>query len=333
MAERQVGYYYCSTCNREYLHPWDNSYHKDHKTYETGQAEHLALKLHILSETTKLLEMTRILLKQERLHIKTVEKSFKEITLAASKSIELHKSKPEYTRIGSWNLENLSNTHDDRIKSICKTILYHQFNIIALQEVCAVRVLDTIKKILNERSQEGWDYLNAERTGKEVPAIFFKTILRRNGAVLPLENNTHRRQPFSCRLNLTERKQLVIISVHLAYRPRDLNEKEVNDLKDVLQPHLEDRYVILLGDFNTGCREIKTAFKLFDGETKRKYSVEPVISDATNVAGTHTYDNVILSTAASNRLKRSLVGCIVPEGDMTPRQVSNHLPIYVDLDI
>ncbi len=59
MAEKQGGYYYCSRCNREYLHPWDKDRHEGHKTYETGQAKRFALKLHLMSEATRLLQIAK----------------------------------------------------------------------------------------------------------------------------------------------------------------------------------------------------------------------------------------------------------------------------------
>ncbi len=55
MAEKQGGYYHCCRCKREYLHPWDKDKHEGHKTYETGQAKRFALKLHLMSEATRLL--------------------------------------------------------------------------------------------------------------------------------------------------------------------------------------------------------------------------------------------------------------------------------------
>ncbi len=332
MAEKQGGYYYCSTCNREYLHPWDKDKHEGHKTYETGQAKRFALKLHLMSEATRLLQIAKKLRIEENLPLKTVETDLKYVENSALKLVEEHQSKPKYLRIGSWNLENLSINHDDRIKSVCKTILYHQFNIIALQEVCTEGVLVRLRQLLNERSHKLWDCtaLNVSKT--EFLSIFYDDDYSFVDLILRLEGSgVWKRPPVFCTFKTLE---LVMTNIHLAY-PRETNESEVQQLQTILESHLDKHYVILLGDFNTSCEKIMDALQSFSTEIHQHYCIEPIISDETptNVTGTHTYDNLILSTAAKHKLKHSLVGCIVPEGDMTIRKVSNHLPIFVDLDI
>ena len=333
MAEKQGGYYYCCTCKREYLHPWDKDKHEEHKTYETGQAKRFSKKLHLMSEATRLLQIAKTLRIEENSLVKTVESHLKDVEKKALKLVEEHQSKPKYLRIGSWNLENLSTRHDDRIKSICKTILYHQFNIIALQEACTEGVLARLQELLNARSHKRWDRTTHRVSKTEFLAIFYDNGYSLVEPILPQEDNVDLiRSPISRTFNVAERKKLVIINIHLAYQ-RGINESEVQELQTILESHLDKRYVILLGDFNTSYQKIKDTLRRFSTEIRQDYCIEPVISDATNVAGTHTYDNVILSTAAKRKLKHSLVGCIVPEGDMTIRKVSNHLPIFVDLDI
>ncbi len=332
MAEKQGGYYYCCTCKREYLHPWDKDKHEEHKTYETGQAKRFSKKLHLMSEATRLLQIAKTLRIEENSLVKTVESHLKDVEKKALKLVEEHQSKPKYLRIGSWNLENLSTKHDDRIKSVCKSILYHQVNIIALQEACTEDVLARLQKLLTERSHKQWDCTAHNVSKTEFLAIFYDKDYSLVDLILrPEGSGVWKRPPVFFTFKTPE---LVMINIHLAY-PREKNETEVQQLQTILQSRLDKRYVILLGDFNTSHQKVKDALQSFSTEINQHYCIEPVISDETptNVAGTHTYDNVILSTAAKHKLKHSFVGCIVPEGDMTIRKVSNHLPIFVDLDI
>ncbi len=65
-------------------------------------------------------------------------------------------TKREYIRIGSWNIQHQHKT-DDAIFSICKTIIHHNLDVVAIQETGKKEEhLFRIRTKLNEISGNGY---------------------------------------------------------------------------------------------------------------------------------------------------------------------------------
>ena len=136
----EPGYRYCSTCDKNFCHPSIGE-HQDHKTYETRQPLFLDLQLKLMQATQEIEGMLEKLTVEEDTR-KKITRSLQTLKRESKTLIEQHQTGPKFHRIASWNLHNLSDNtegslllYEQRLQSVCKTILYYQFDIVALHQI------------------------------------------------------------------------------------------------------------------------------------------------------------------------------------------------------
>ena len=326
------GFRYCSKCYTNFYHP--DKDHEGHKTYETFQERFLYHKLLVMKATEDILKKPTV---QEHTG-KSIETPLQTLKQRAETLIKKYYAGPQFYRIASWNVENLSDNttrslllYEQRVQSVCKTILYYQFDIVALQEVCTETTAKLLVRMLNENSDLIWNVM-LNKTHREVSTILHNGYVEaREDTELPkiiarLEY-PYQKNPFSCILEISTRKKIVLISTHLTYTDRKKRQNELGQLPDLLSLHNSMSHVILLGDFNTGPVKLNKAMTstshkcLFSKGTK------------TNTIGTKSYDNILVSSEDEELIKYKRVGSIITCKGLTARDVSNHLPIFVDMDI
>ena len=175
----EPGFRYCSTCDTDFYHPISKE-HQDHKTYETRQGLILNLKLQVLKATQDIEDMLEKLTVQEHTAHNSITRPLQTLKQETKTLIKQHQTKPQFYRIASWNLHNLTeNTkrslllYEQRVQSVCKTILYYQFDIVALQEVCTETTAKLLVQMLNNNSDLKWKDLRIESKW-EVPTILYE---------------------------------------------------------------------------------------------------------------------------------------------------------------
>ena len=338
----EPGHRYCSTCDKNFCHPIIDE-HQDHKTYETRQCLFLDMKYQVLQATQEIEDTLKKLTVQEHTAHNSIP--LQTIKLETETSIEQHRTVPQFHRIASWNLKKLSDNtktslllYVQRVQSICKTILYYQFDIVALQEVCTETTAKLLVRMLNENSDLNWDK-KLIQTNREFPTILY------NEYITDAWKNTewqkmiallkYQKAPFSCTFEIhtgSTSKKIVLISTHITCADEDKKTTELKELQHLLLLHdlmYHDSmcHVILLGDFNTGPDKLDDAIK----STSHKCVLPEGIK--TNTADTKSYDNIVVSSKDKNLIKDWSVGSIITCKGLRALDVSDHLPIFVDMDI
>ena len=169
------------------------------------------------------------------------------------------------------------------------------------------------------------------KTNREFPTILYNkyiTKARENTEKQgEIDTMVYKRNPFSCTLKIPTRKKIVLISTHLAFTDTRQRQKELEKLPNLLSLHDSMSHVILLGDFNTGPDKLDDAIK--------STSHECVLPEGTttNTAGTKSFDNILVSSTDREHIKYWSIGSIITCKGLTAKDVSNHLPIFVDMDI
>ena len=249
----EPGYRYCSTCDTDFYHPI-NKEHQDHKTYKTRQGLFLNLKLQVLRATQEIEDMLEKLTIQEHT-AHSITTPLQTLKQRAETLIEQHQTVPQFYRIASWNLKKLSDNtkrsllYEQRLQSICKTILYYQFDIVALQEVCTETTAKLLVESLNENSDLIWKYLHIVSI-REVPTILY------NNYISEAWKNTewkekkavkkYQKAPFCCTFETyTTRKKIVLISTHITCVNTEQQQEELRQLPNLLSLHDSMSHVIL----------------------------------------------------------------------------------------
>ena len=375
----EPGFRYCSTCETDFYHPI-NKEHQDHDTYKTRQGLFFNLKYQVLQATQEIeVFFEKLTVEEDTAHsIKTPLQKLKQET---EKLIEQHQTISQYYRIASWNLHNLSDTKSpplyiQRLQSVCKTILYYQFDIVALQEVCTETTVNTLVQMLNENSDLEWDGLR-NKTKKEYLTVLYNKYItdgwKNTEQQRKIAGMDYNRKPFSCTLQISRdqfdgvqsssiNKEIVLINTHMPYTDKKQRQNELKKLPDLLSLHdsishdsmshdsmshdsmsLDSMshdsmshdsmshdsmsHVILLGDFNTVPKKLDNAMK----STSHKCILPE--GTRTNTAGTRSFDNILVSSTDREHIKYPSVGSIITCKGITAKDVSDHLPIFVDMDI
>ena len=330
---------------------------QDHpKKYPTRQASLLELKEEILQDAENLAEdiekllNTLSLLGEDTDGVKKHLGDPDKLKKAAKKLKNDHKDIPQYHRIASWNLHNLTNKtkhgtryYEHRIESMCYTILYYQFHIIALQEMRQPQVAKDLCTSLNRRSCLRWQTEVPAKTMHEVPAFLYNDYVTLDEHNLPLNReDKYRIKPFSCSFKMHNQRQtrlhprlrnssdpIELINLHLRYTHIDQRKTELKQLPKLDTSSIAG--VILIGDFNTHAIN----------EDKKKPECERKLTEyfcthpeglKTNTKGDKAYDNLLCNFNLKGTHKYSSVGIIVAKHGMKENTVSDHRPTWADFE-
>ncbi|KAM7532499.1 hypothetical protein Aperf_G00000132424 [Anoplocephala perfoliata] len=189
-------------------------------------------------------------------------------------------------RLATWNLDRFSVSkakHPGVLEAICVTILSHQFDLIALQEVVEPKAVQLIVDELNSPKlpmTRRWMALNqvksgnfagfssTEKTGRTFQAAEYSSFIYRSdrlkaisSRILEIEDNSQRpfsRLPFMSKFKIGS-NTLILTSIHLK-APTLRESKSVKsgeEIKcltkfiDAMKETFSDNiYYIILGDFN-----------------------------------------------------------------------------------
>ena len=236
---------------------------------------------------------------------------------------------PTDLRIASWNIKRLSDNSgpmlEKRLRCICRTILYHQVDVIALQEVCDCEELELMLiHTLRHYSRLEWTAVK-EKVDREHLLIVFNKECFINVERLIVEQKICIPKIMSCKLQLKSTTSLTIINTHITYTDKSKREVELGFLKEV-EPLLNS-HPILLGDFNA---EPKV---LADKMGKDYYHCIVKENEKTTV-GKKSYDNMVIKQEEQGIVHRHFVGLIVNRGEFGDvKDVSDHFPIIADFDL
>ena len=244
-------------------------------------------------------------------------------------------------RIATWDLKQLSTEcakYEKRIGSMSDTILYYQFDIIAVQEIVEVRALTDIMKLLNRGRHGLWktkwsDVYPIEHKGVPEKAGFLW-----NASRVPIEGPirfTHyhnfgemKCRPVSLEFFINDWK-FELINFHLrainSEAMKERNECELNTIHEVIQLSREttkaEYDIILLGNFNC-----------YPGRPRHSKHHCLFRREPTDTAGNQPYDNILVEQEVKSCIKLRQVAEIKVQNGIQAHDVSDHLPIWVDLD-
>ena len=124
----------------------------------------------------------------------------------------------------------------------------------------------------------------------------------------------------------------MLINTHITCVDTKQRQNELGLLPNLLSlhdsiSHDSMSHVILLGDFNTGPVELDDAMEL----TSHKCILPE--GTKTNTSGTKSYDNILVSSTDREHIKYWSVGSIITCKGLAAREISDHLPIFVNMDI
>ena len=262
-------------------------------------------------------------------------------------------------RIASWNLTDFSSkfmTLPNKIEIVCETIVHHQFDIVALQEVgetteviknksvAAIHKLHTELRLRNKDA--GWklkitdEPIGKIKQGTPVYGVFLYKSSHTSGMVetefmvypnCEPETIDFGREPITVEFRIGGVLKFSLVNFHLTPKYGEektkRNEKQL-EMIPILLDICSTREDLLLGDFNNYVKE-STAVELYEkgyrnlfgeGETTTTSTKYPSCLDAIIV---HPEDFKLRCTQYG-------VAGIVLKGDITPEDISTHKPIWAD---
>ena len=322
-----AGFHYCSDCEEEFSYPAKEIKHAGHHYYETLQASLHYKKCTMLKEakaTAK--ELYRYEPEKEVAILKT---SLAKCDDDVKKYIKHHSSHPQYFRIASWNLCKLSGKDKcnelfkKRLECICKTILYYQVDVIALQELFNC---ENIKKImihtLRYYSHLEWEMVEEkhEESGEHLFILFHKELIQ-SVKKLPVLSVP---KIMCCEMTLINGTLQKIFNTHITYTDKEKKRKELDDLIAVNPPIDTEPTNMYLGDFNASRKTISKSM----GEQHHC-----IFDEETNTLLTKSYDNIVIPAGKKEMVHNHFVGSIITCDELAEGKVSDHRPIIADLDI
>ena len=316
----EVGYLFCADCNEFY--PGDETKHSGHHYYETLQASLRKGKDDLLKEAElRIQELNKYKPKND------TDLEFQKIQEDLGKYLDYQYSNQQIFRIASWNLKHLgdeSKNFKKRLQCVCKTILYYEIDVIALQEVGVdCTELETLMlNTLRYYSRLKWTIVKERVKGEHLFIVFNeKSIINESR----LEISRKDIPKIMCSsMQYRDNFSLTIINTHIAHKKGD-REDNLNSLTEAVKPW-DDKYSILLGDFNVDPDELRTKI----GEV---YQCIFKQDEYTNTLRTKSFDNIAIREDQSQvKEHHHFVGSIITDGELTEGEVSDHLPIIAELE-
>ena len=322
------GIHYCSDCEEEFFYPAEETEHAGHQYYETLQASLHYKKYRMLKEAKAVEKKLRQFDPEKKGDI--FDQSLIDWDDDVVKYIKCHSSCLRYFRIASWNLWKLSGQDENnelfkkRLECICKTILYYQVDVIALQELFNCENIKIMMiHTLSYYSRFEWEIEEVRhKKGEHLFILFHKNLIKHGNkeivqSLIP--------KIMCCEMELINGTLLKLFNTHLTYSDRNKREKELDDLKNVILPMDAERTCILLGDFNADHETISESM-----EDQRYHCI---FHEETNTLLTRSYDNMVMLAGEKDIVRNHFVGSIMTCDELTEGKVSDHRPIIADLDI
>ena len=255
-------------------------------------------------------------------------------------------------RIASWNLTDFSlkYTDDTKIDIVCETIDYHEFDIVALQEVGETKCcfkdnkFDTKAAItkLHEKllqKKRGWKICHTEspigKAYRSLPVygVFLYNsdkVTKESERVVIEDQPIFVRSPVTCEFSTTT-TVLSLTSFHLksAHDKPGIkhNETELKKLRCFATPS-EEKHIILLGDFN--CYVGKEEYKLTQLNSKGYCNLlQEKQYTNTSDENPKSYDGIIVENCFKDMPYG--VADMVLKGDIEETDISTHKPIWADI--
>ncbi len=262
-----------------------------------------------------------------------------------------------HIRVASWNLTdyNSSEVLWEKKLLVCETIKYHNFDIVALQEVgesdkekfdCGSAAITELKKELGE----DWDIVLTEKKvgaikqsmGEYGAFLYNKsrniTCTTENGYLKPLKKlyKDGGRYPTLAEFTKKEKESdkvinISLLSLHLLSFKKKNRDEEIKAMPN-LKIDSQSEFLIILGDFNdyipSTCIE-STQYQNILQE-----------HDHTNTIDTKSYDGILVPQIFYNKTSNKWifnetygVAEIAEKGGIKQRDVSDHKPIWADISI
>ena len=254
-------------------------------------------------------------------------------------------------RIASWNLTDFSSefmTVPNKIEIVCETIVHHQFDIVALQEVGETKkVIKTpdaaIHTLLTElcKKDDSWKLeittksIGQIKQGIRVHGVFLYksniscTVRRSRGRPATLGSQKFGREPVVREIDTGEDLKFSLINFHLSTRynrqSKKRNSQQLRIIHTKIASSRKDQ--ILLGDFNNYVKE-STAIKLYEKGYRNLFGEGETTTTSTKYRS--CLDAIIVHRDFELRCTQHGVAGIVLKGDITPEDISTHKPIWAD---
>ena len=245
-------------------------------------------------------------------------------------------------------------TLPNKIEIVCETIVHHQFDIVALQEVAEItKVIDNksvaaIHKLHTElrlrNKDAGWKLEITEKSigkikeGTPVYGVFLYKSSHTSGMVetefmVPTDWETETidfgREPVIVEFSIGGVLKFSLINFHLTPKGSDeknkRNEQQLEMIPTLIVSTRED---LLLGDFNNYVSE-STATKLYEKGYRNLFGKEEKTNTSTK--NPNYLDAIYHPEDFNLRCTQHGVAGIVLKGDITQEDISTHKPIWADL--
>ncbi len=254
--------------------------------------------------------------------------------------------------VASWNIQNFGWGENKSYQAVARVA--SQFDILAIQELMNADAIETLRGLLEEKTEESWSVMYSHRLGRgryqEKYAFIWRdsTVEYLDGAVVYLDSrDVFAREPYSARFrSLSSGLTFVLATVHVVYGQRvgdrtpeiQALRKYWDWLEEVYPENVSTR--MLLGDFNL--RPSHQAWELLTAVA------EPLLTEGATTLSSNDrqyanlYDNVFVPK--NHDLPVSEVGILQFPVLLTEtsgrywshekarRHVSDHAPVYVLLD-
>ena len=337
----EVQYHWCKTCKQFFCHQCRYTHRGHDKKVRRFTIDEL--RDNYDKERKVEAELTELKDQAEALgdHHKDKKEGICQIHQSFKSSLSLQYSpQTDKIRIASWNTQNARKYV--RLDCMNRTIVKHNFNIMAIQEIGENG--NTIRSVceLLQRKDTSWNYIFNSSLGflwkgnPDITMIYHESLSRSLRAF----EHTPLLAVFSIR-----DFRIAIINFHL--RPRSPKIKKLNDQEVLLlgkalsqakticerEGHgVPEHNFLLIGDFNT--------IPLDPDLDRHEYRSLFGITEYTNVADTDTYDNIIVHSTFKQRCiqhdKKNIetAGCRSATSrrleTLREEKVSDHYPIYAD---
>lgn len=250
------------------------------------------------------------------------------------------------TRIGTWNLEHLSDRPNKDFKAIAKVAKNVDF--MAVQELMSEAALDKLAKELTRQSGEHWSHMASDAVGRSSYKEMYGFVWRdskvayEDGAVSYIDRkNTFAREPYSARFkSLTDNAYFVAATVHIVYGKKPADRVEEIDALSSYWAWLKEIYpgnnhILLMGDFNM--QPTATAWKSLNAAARPL-----VVKGASTLSSkegefANLYDNIFVGKSSSMKINSVGVYEYPKHLGLTHQQgranVSDHAPIFLRAEL
>ncbi|MDR8364099.1 endonuclease/exonuclease/phosphatase family protein [Pseudomonas sp. JL3] len=250
------------------------------------------------------------------------------------------------TRIGTWNIEHLSERPTKDFQAIAKVAKNVDF--LAVQELMNEEALGALAKELTQQTGHKWSSMASHAVGrssyKEMYGFIWKddAVAYEDGAVTYLDRkDTFEREPYSARFkSLTDNSYFVVATVHILYGKSQADRaSEIVALSNywtwLKETYPGNNQIMLMGDFNTP--PTSPAWDNLDSSAK------PLVLNGASTLSTtdgkfaNLYDNIFVSKDSTIKVNTVQVfnypkylGLSHAEGRSS---VSDHAPIFLNADL